>query len=105
MLGLGDIVIPGIFVALCCRYDDRGGCKTANIFTWAMVGYVAGLGTTVFVMHVFKAAQPALLYIVPALIVFTVAGAHVGGCLTGEGGLWNYSEEAEEKDNKTDKTE
>ena len=95
MLGLGDIVIPGIFVALCCRYDERGGCKTANIFGWAMGGYVVGLGSTVFVMHVFKAAQPALLYIVPALIVASVVGAKVGGCLPD---LWAYSEEVPEEE-------
>lgn len=33
-------------------------------------GYVVGLATTIVVMHVFKAAQPALLYIVPAVVAF-----------------------------------
>merc|ERR1712107_932460 len=45
MLGLGDIVIPGIFIA-----------------------YLAGLLLTIFVMHVYKHAQPALLYLVPACL-------------------------------------
>ena len=27
MLGLGDIVIPGIFVALCLRYDAKHGSR------------------------------------------------------------------------------
>jgi minor histocompatibility antigen H13 len=31
-------------------------------------GYVAGLVSTILVMNVFKAAQPALLYLVPAII-------------------------------------
>ena len=31
-------------------------------------GYVVGLGTTIVVMNVFEAAQPALLYIVPAVL-------------------------------------
>merc|ERR1711907_115255 len=56
MLGLGDIVIPGIFVALCLRYDIRQG-KTSSIFQYTFIGYILGLGATVFVMHVFKAAQ------------------------------------------------
>merc|ERR1711988_697446 len=46
MLGLGDIVIPGIFIAL----------------------LLAGLLMTIFVMHVYKHAQPALLYLVPACL-------------------------------------
>jgi len=102
MLGLGDIVIPGIFVALCARFDERGGCKTANIFGWAMGGYVFGLGLTVFIMHVFKAAQPALLYIVPALLVFTMVGAQVGGCFSD---LWAYSEEVPETEEEKAKEE
>lgn len=31
-------------------------------------GYVGGLATTIIVMNVFEAAQPALLYIVPAVL-------------------------------------
>jgi len=92
MLGLGDIVIPGIFVALSLRYDVRQGITT-KIFNWAMGGYVLGLGATVFVMHVFKAAQPALLYIVPSLIFCTMFGAKMAGKFSD---LWNYSEEPEE---------
>ena len=32
------------------------------------IGYVGGLATTIVVMNVFSAAQPALLYIVPAVL-------------------------------------
>lgn len=34
-------------------------------FTTAIFSYILGLVLTVFVMHTFKAAQPALLYLVP----------------------------------------
>lgn len=34
----------------------------------AFWGYVVGLGTTITVMNYFDAAQPALLYIVPAVL-------------------------------------
>jgi minor histocompatibility antigen H13 len=98
MLGLGDIVVPGFFVAMTKRYDVRQGLDT-SVFTWTMGGYVLGLGTTVFVMHVFKAAQPALLYIVPAVIVFSMAGAMQKGKLSD---LWNYSEEVPEEEKKDD---
>ena len=33
MLGLGDIVIPGVFVALLLRYDALNSFKT-NYFHW-----------------------------------------------------------------------
>lgn len=115
MLGLGDIVIPGTFVALALRYDyarfahkagseqerepeiksndtkpainGHSSGKPTTIrpagairldedaqlkfrrsapkpyFLAALAAYVSGLVTTMFVMHVFHAAQPALLYL------------------------------------------
>eukprot|EP01088_Endostelium_zonatum_P010267 TRINITY_DN2364_c0_g1_i1.p1 TRINITY_DN2364_c0_g1~~TRINITY_DN2364_c0_g1_i1.p1 ORF type:complete len:390 (-),score=68.46 TRINITY_DN2364_c0_g1_i1:25-1194(-) len=84
MLGLGDIVMPGVFIALCLRFDfnrafSRGSYpKTLGdlarkkwrrpYFQTNFVFYVLGMLTTLFVMHFFKAAQPALLYLVPACI-------------------------------------
>ncbi|KAL3134989.1 hypothetical protein ABBQ32_007943 [Trebouxia sp. C0010 RCD-2024] len=72
MLGLGDIVIPGIFVALVLRYDVL---HNAKYFRSAYSGYVIGLGTTIVVMNVFEAAQPALLYIVPAVLAAVLGHA------------------------------
>lgn len=69
MLGLGDIVIPGIFVALALRFDVSRG-KESQYFKSAFIGYTAGLVLTIVVMNWFQAAQPALLYIVPAVIGF-----------------------------------
>ena len=73
MLGLGDIVIPGIFVALALRFDVSRG-KQPQYFKSAFLGYTVGIALTIFVMNWFQAAQPALLYIVPAVIGFL--GAH-----------------------------
>ncbi|KAL7126954.1 hypothetical protein ABFS83_14G221700 [Erythranthe nasuta] len=72
MLGLGDIVIPGIFVALALRFDVSRG-KESQYFKSAFVGYTAGLVATIIVMNWFQAAQPALLYIVPGVIGFLAA--------------------------------
>jgi minor histocompatibility antigen H13 len=69
MLGLGDVVIPGTFVALALRYDYHHSRTLparpfAKPYFYATLGaYVAGLGTTMAVMHVFKTGQPALLYL------------------------------------------
>ncbi|KAK3205330.1 hypothetical protein Dsin_019376 [Dipteronia sinensis] len=72
MLGLGDIVIPGIFVALALRFDVSRG-KESQYFKSAFLGYTFGLVLTIIVMNWFQAAQPALLYIVPSVIGFLAA--------------------------------
>lgn len=77
MLGLGDIVIPGIFVALALRFDVSRG-ERRRYFASAFGGYTAGLIVTIVVMNWFQAAQPALLYIVPGVIGFL--GCHCAMC-------------------------
>ncbi|CAJ0763548.1 1884_t:CDS:2, partial [Entrophospora sp. SA101] len=80
MLGLGDIVIPGIYVALCLRFDHNLHLKrnptakkyskfSTPYFNSCFTSYILGLITTIVVMHTFKAAQPALLYLSPACII------------------------------------
>lgn len=75
MLGLGDIVIPGSFITLALRYDlHRSPSRSYKApfskpyFNSALVAYVLGLLATIIVMHNFRAAQPALLYLSPACI-------------------------------------
>jgi len=80
MLGLGDIVIPGVLIALCLKYDvdkailnfRRQGIKEFNydlistpLFNWCMGGYALGIALTFWVMIVFNHPQPALLFLVP----------------------------------------
>merc|ERR1712013_95250 len=68
MLGLGDIVIPGIFIALLLRYDISLKRNSNFYFYATFIAYLAGLLLTIFIMHVYKHAQPALLYLVPACL-------------------------------------
>lgn len=73
MLGLGDVVIPGTFIALALRYDHARFLKSASsssegtfskpYFCATLAAYAAGLVTTMAVMHVFGKGQPALLYL------------------------------------------
>lgn len=79
MLGLGDIVIPGIFIALLLRFDISLKKNTHTYFYTSFAAYVFGLGLTIFIMHIFKHAQPALLYLVPACVGFPVLVALVKG--------------------------
>lgn len=73
MLGLGDIVIPGIFIALMLRFDAKRAGSTSKFskpyFSFTFGGYILGMVTTIGVMHIFQAAQPALLYLVPYCII------------------------------------
>jgi len=93
MLGLGDIVLPGVFVALLLRFDaaraklelgtlDHSSTPFAKpIFNFTVFFYAIGLWTTVLVMHIFKHPQPALLYLVPACLIASVAAGLLYGCL------------------------
>ncbi|XP_058989617.1 minor histocompatibility antigen H13 isoform X6 [Mustela lutreola] len=92
MLGLGDIVIPGIFIALLLRFDISLKKNTHTYFYTSFAAYIFGLGLTIFIMHIFKHAQPALLYLVPACIGFPVLVALAKGEVTE---MFSYESSAE----------
>lgn len=133
ILGLGDIVIPGIFVSLCLRFDFLKALDTNKLekliekdqqpmkyivetaincekayFKAVNVGYLLAMICTIVVMLVFDHGQPALLYLVPGCC-FSVLGTAV---MKGEyKKLMEHDEEAyitqedeeEEEDNKEKK--
>ncbi|SCP05712.1 signal peptide peptidase, putative [Plasmodium ovale] len=92
MLGLGDIIIPGIVISLCLRFDyylHRNKLHKGNFkkmftdisihesfkkyyFYTIIVFYELGLGVTYCMLFYFEHAQPALLYLVPACILAIV---------------------------------
>ncbi|XP_022622527.1 minor histocompatibility antigen H13 isoform X2 [Seriola dumerili] len=94
MLGLGDIVIPGIFIALLLRFDVSLKKNSRTYFYSSFLAYIFGLGLTIFVMHTFKHAQPALLYLVPACVGFPVIVALFKGELTE---MFRYEESSPEE--------
>lgn len=70
MLGLGDIVVPGIFISLALRYDYHCFSNASPqdsfrkpYFYASLTAYICGLIATMSVMHFFRKAQPALLYL------------------------------------------
>ncbi|KAI0978675.1 hypothetical protein GJ496_008081 [Pomphorhynchus laevis] len=108
MLGLGDIVIPGIFIALLKRFDDsrtdgtgsdindnKSSPHLISYYQICFAFYLLALVCTILVMLVFKHAQPALLYIVPLLVLPVTLLALVRGDLTK---LIAYRDEAEDED-------
>lgn len=112
ILGLGDIVIPGIFVALCLRFDNYLHCQKQGVehhkqnvnilaqfprvyFYTVMVGYIMGLVATAVAMEWMKTAQPALLYLVPGTTVSVLLVALVRGHLKE---LFKFTEDQDEAD-------
>jgi minor histocompatibility antigen H13 len=155
MLGLGDIVLPGMMIGLALRYDlyrhylvlqenDAGttasevprlkptfippksnwssqfwtsswfGSRStlpptiqtgsfSKIYFWvSVIGYTIGMVTTLVVMQWYKHAQPALLYLVPAVLL-SLAGTAIVRGETKQ--MWNFSEAEEEELNPDHKGE
>ena len=160
MLGLGDIVIPGIMIGLALRFDlylfylrkqktrrsseadlvgneaDKtailevrdtagdentvkaeyrsasagwgerfwldhrmhgefeGGAFPKPYFYASVIGYIIGMLCTLGVMHVFKHGQPALLYLVPGVLLSLWGTALLRGELKN---MWEYTEAEDEK--------
>ncbi|CAH4029027.1 minor histocompatibility antigen H13 [Pieris brassicae] len=90
MLGLGDIVVPGIFIALLLRFDKSLKRNSEFYFRATFTAYIVGLLATIVVMHVFKHAQPALLYLVPACLATPLTLALLKGDLNA---LFNYEDQ------------
>lgn len=151
MLGLGDVVLPGIFMALALRFDlylyylrkpapsavshsltpdsnpkptyepatgrwgDRfwtsalpksalpsevAAAAFPKVYFYAsVVGYVVGMIVTLVVLNVFNHAQPALLYLVPGVLIAVWGTALCRGELKL---IWNYTE-AETMDDEEEK--
>lgn len=104
LLGLGDIVMPGVFIALLLRFDAVKNKIDPKIAEYAsfnkiyfhvnILAYAFGLSVTLFVMYFFRAAQPALLYLSPACIF---ASLLVGLYRSELGSLFAYDEENKDK--------
>ena len=149
MLGLGDVVLPGIMMALALRFDlylhylhfpgqtryrrdlikkspyvDATGKWGERFWTWStkggeptvadgarfkkvyfkasLAGYVIGLITTLVVLNIFQHGQPALFYLVPAVLGSLWGTALVRGDLIL---MWGYTEDGsldQDEDNKKD---
>lgn len=154
MLGLGDVVLPGIMMALALRFDlylhylrkqsssitsplqtselsqstatdtsanaiskaeyvEATGSWGERFWTWgastvdgetaadgarfkkiyfnaSLIGYIVGMITTLVVLKVFNHAQPALLYLVPGVLIALWGTALVRGELPL---MWGYTED------------
>ncbi|XP_062507168.1 signal peptide peptidase-like 3 [Corticium candelabrum] len=89
MLGLGDIVMPGLLLCFVMRFDHHKAKyyepKSTGFkyyyFTIALMGYAVGLLLASMVSELTHHAQPALLYLVPCTLIPVVILARVQGDL------------------------
>eukprot|EP00640_Fibrocapsa_japonica_P000613 CAMPEP_0113934592 /NCGR_PEP_ID=MMETSP1339-20121228/1905_1 /TAXON_ID=94617 /ORGANISM="Fibrocapsa japonica" /LENGTH=642 /DNA_ID=CAMNT_0000936457 /DNA_START=48 /DNA_END=1976 /DNA_ORIENTATION=+ /assembly_acc=CAM_ASM_000762 len=83
MLGLGDIVLPGLVVAFALRYDLHKGRNPwcGGFFAYMVIGYAAGLMMADVAVYIMQMGQPALLYLVPCTLGVLIIKAHTEGCL------------------------
>ena len=99
LLGLGDIVIPATFSSLMLRFDlwknsskDEPLEKASKpLFLTSLVAYSIGLGAASYANAVTRQGQPALLYLVPAMVGGSVIVAALRGDLVD---LINFKDEA-----------
>lgn len=93
VLGLGDIVIPGAFVALMRQFDldqadpEQGPAAARKgeplqeftYFRAAVTAYALGLALTFGANYFTQSGQPALVYIVPSLLAAALGTAATRG--------------------------
>jgi signal peptide peptidase-like protein 2B len=87
LLGLGDIVLPGLLISFACRYDEAkafiglqsGGARrgvrsdatcrnNGGYFLPLVLAYAVGLAMANVAVYVMRMGQPALLYLVPCCL-------------------------------------
>ncbi|KAG1934859.1 signal peptide peptidase-like 2B [Pimephales promelas] len=74
LLGFGDILVPGLLVAYCHRFDIL--MQTSRIYFLACTfGYGIGLLITFVALALMQMGQPALLYLVPCTLLTSLAVA------------------------------
>lgn len=118
MLGLGDIILPGLLVALMLRFDYDNALralkptknkKNPPVVAWdfpqpffkaSVLAYFAAIVVTIYIMMTFQAAQPALLYLSPACVLTPLIVAAAQGKLKA---LFAFTEEEEEEEKKEEK--
>ena len=108
MIGLGDIVVPGVYIALMLRFDivqfirKNGSVNNLKMnyqnfkyFFHTFFGYCLGIIVTLGIMVLFNHAQPALLYLVPGVLISSTGTSIFKGEFKA---LWNFNEEKVQKE-------
>ncbi|XP_068594438.1 signal peptide peptidase-like 2A isoform X2 [Brachionichthys hirsutus] len=79
ILGYGDIIVPGLLVAYCSRFDVWINSSKKIYFVSCCIAYFLGLMVTFAVMLLSGLGQPALLYLVPFTLITSAVLAKCRG--------------------------
>lgn len=71
-LGFGDVALPGLYLTYCLYYDILRERRFKLTYLVCIVSYMVSLVIAFVVSYVTKMGQPALLYLVPSIIVSTL---------------------------------
>ena len=77
LLGLGDILVPGLSVNYAIIFDRAASIKYSVYFVVNVFGYLIGLLLAFAGLLFMNTAQPALFYLCPILISFSLVTALV----------------------------
>lgn len=69
MLGFGDILVPGLLLSYCHSFDLYVGTSYKLYWLLTNIAYSLGIVATFLSLYLMKAAQPALLFLVPFTLV------------------------------------
>jgi hypothetical protein len=77
LIGLGDIVLPGMLICFLLRYDHTAGSGSKNgYFIAGIIGYTVGLIMCEVIVGTTHIAQPAMIYLVPGTLGSCMALAY-----------------------------
>jgi len=108
-IGIGNIAVPGVFVAMCLRFDAQSHLRSGREAVNAFVDFPKPCFWSTFcacslavLISGCSVAEPALLHLVPGTLIIFVGMCYVRGQL---GEMWAYNEEdlLPSKDAKSDK--
>ena len=93
LLGLGDILLPGMIIKYCRRFDllkkkmekkklgQRKKKTKMNFYSFNLFLYFISVVLAMIMMFVFDHGQPVLFYISPIFIIGLMGKAYYDGCL------------------------
>ena len=114
LLGLGDILLPGMIIKYCRRFDalklksDKkkpGTRKKKNkmdFYLYNLILYFISVALAMIMMFVFNHGQPVLFYISPIFILGLMGKAYNDGCF---GIFWNGIKLKKKLNNEKEKKE
>ncbi|CAE1294211.1 SPPL2B [Acanthosepion pharaonis] len=79
LLGFGDVILPGVLIVYNHIFDIYARTKKLY-FVLSVIAYLLGLVLAFVALSIMKIGQPALLYLVPCVLLSTIIPA----CIRGE---------------------